>query len=351
MSQQPVPPQRILVRGTNWIGDTVMSLAAFRELRRLYPEAHLAAYVKEWVAGVLREQGLVDEIITFGNKESGFGNRKKLTSFDTAVLFQNAFRAALLTKLAGIPERIGYNTDGRSILLTRRAEPRITKSGRHQVYYYLDLLYQTGLSDTDYLNTPEFNPDISIIPTVCGLRKAGELLRKEGVLDDTTPLIGINPGAYFGPAKRWLTDRYGLLADKLASRQNASILVFGSLNELPVAEEMASFMKSRPVILTGKTDLETYIALISLSRVFVTNDSGPMHLAAALNVPQVAIFGSTNDSATGPFSSRATVIHKHVECSPCLLRECPIDMGCFTSIQAEEVLEAVEARINENGKW
>ncbi len=324
-----------------------MSLAAFRELKRIYPEAHLAAYVKEWVAGVLREQGLVDEIITFGNKESGFANWKKLRDFDTAVLFPNAFRAALLARLAGIPGRIGYNTDGRSILLTRKAVPRIKTLNRHQIFYYLDLLYQTGLSNTDYLNNPEFHPDISIRPTLFGLRKAGELLRREGVPDDNIPLIGINPGAYFGPAKRWLTDRYGRLADELSSRHNSTILIFGSLNELPIAEEMASFMKARPVILTGKTDLETYIALISLSRVFVTNDSGPMHLAAALNVPQVAIFGSTDDSATGPFSTRATVIHKHVDCSPCLLRQCPIDMRCFTSIQVEEVLEEVEKKLAE----
>ncbi len=347
MALKPPTPKKILIRGTNWIGDTVMSLAAFRELRRLYPEAHLAAYVKEWVAGVLREQGLVDEIITFGNKESGFGNNKRLGSFDTAVLFQNAFRAALQARMAGIPERIGYNTDGRSILLTRKAVPRIKTMNRHQIFYYLDLLYQTGLSSTDYLNDPEFHPDISIRPTTYGLRKAGELLRKEGVPDELTPLIGINPGAYFGPAKRWITDRYGQLADKLSSRHNAVILIFGSVDELPIAEEMASAMKARPLILTGKTDLETYIALISLSRMFITNDSGPMHLAAALDVPQVAVFGSTDDSATGPFSGRAAVIHKHVECSPCLLRKCPIDMRCFTSITVEEVLDEAEKKLAE----
>ncbi len=348
MAKHPLNPEKILVRGTNWIGDTVMSLAAVRELRRLYPESHLAVYVKEWVSGVLREQGLVDEIITFGNQESGFENRRRLKDFDAAVLFQNAFRAALLTKAAGIPERIGYATDGRSFLLTRRARPRIKERGLHQVYYYLDLLYQTGLSDTDYLNSPDFRPDISIRPTISGLRKAGELLKKEGVEEGSRPLVGINPGAYFGPAKRWTTERYGLLADQLRSRRNAVILVFGSPDEIPIAEEMASFMKEKPVNLAGKTDLETCIALISLSRVFITNDSGPMHLAAALNVPQTAIFGSTDDNATGPFSNRATVIHKHVECSPCLLRECPIDLRCFTSIQVREVLEAVEARMSQD---
>jgi heptosyltransferase-2 len=347
MAKKPLTPKRILIRGTNWIGDTVMSLAAFRELRSLYPEAHLAAYVKEWVAGVLREQGLVDEIITFGNRDSGFGDSKRLRSFDTAVLFQNAFRAALQARMAGIPERIGYNTDGRSILLTRKAVPRIKALNRHQIYYYLDLLYQTGLSGTDYLNEPGFHPDISIRPTTYGLRKAGELLMQEGIRDDNTPLIGINPGAYFGPAKRWLTERYGKLADMLTSRYNAAILVFGSADELPIAQEMAAEMKARPLILTGKTDLETYIALISLSRVFITNDSGPMHIAASLDVPQVAIFGSTDDSATGPRSPRAQVIHKHVECSPCLLRECPLDMRCFTSIEVEEVMEAVRESLAE----
>ncbi len=347
MIKEKTSPRKILIRGTNWIGDTVMSLAALREIRDLYPEAHIAACVKEWVAGVLREQNLVDEIIILNNKESGFGRRKKLRGFDTAILFQNAFRAALLTKFAGIPERIGYKTDGRSFLLTRRAVPRIKKLELHQVYYYLDLLYQSGLSDTDYINSKNFEPDISIRPTIHGLRKAGEILSHSGVTNETIPLIGLNPGAYFGPAKRWMTDRYGKLADKISSRHDAVTLIFGSENELPLAKEMASAMKSSPLILTGKTDLETYIALISLCRVFITNDSGPMHLAAALNVPQVAIFGSTDDTATGPFSSRATVIHKHVECSPCLLRECPIDMRCFTSIQVEDVLEAVEKRLEE----
>jgi len=346
MTENSFRPDSLLVRGTNWIGDTVMSLAALRELRRIFPETHLAVYVKEWVAWVLRGQGIADEIISFPDDESGFKNRGKLRRFDAAVLFQNAFRAALLAKISGIRERIGYSTDGRSFLLTRKAEPRIKQMGRHQVYYYLDLLYQTGISDIDYLNTPDFRPDISITPTVSGLRKAGELLKKEGIKDDSRPLIGINPGAYFGPAKRWQTDRYGKLADQLNSRHGGDILVFGSSSENPIAEQIAGHMSKKPVILTGKTDLETYIALLSLLRVFVTNDSGPMHLAAALDIPQVAIFGSTDEIATGPFSSQATVLHKHVECSPCLLRECPIDMRCFTSISVEEVLEAAEARMD-----
>lgn len=346
MADNSFNPDYLLVRGTNWIGDTVMSLAALRELRRIFPDAHLAVYVKEWVAGVLRGQGIADEIISFPDNESGFKARNRLGRFDAAVLFQNAFRAALLAQISGIKERIGYATDGRSFLLTRKAEPRIKKLSRHQVYYYLDLLYQTGLSSIDYLNDPDFQPDISIKPTIPGLRKAGELLKREGIQDDSRPLIGINPGAFFGPAKRWLTDRYGKLAEELNSRHGATILVFGSSNEIPLAEEIAGYMGEKPATLAGKTDLETYIALLSLLRVFITNDSGPMHLAAALDIPQVAIFGSTDEIATGPFSSQATVLHKHVECSPCLLRECPIDMRCFTSIRVKEVLKAVESRMN-----
>lgn len=346
MAKEAVNSAKILIRGTNWIGDTVMSLAAFREIRRIYPDAFLAAFVKDWVAGVFREQGLVDQIITFGDRDSGFKNRRRLKKFNTAILFQNAFRAALQARWAGIPQLIGYATDGRSLLLSRQARPRCQKLGRHQVYYYLDLLYQTGISPIDYLNSPDFIPDISIRPTDSGLRAAREILAGEGIEDERRPLVGINPGAYYGPAKRWLTERYGQLADQVRSRHNAVILVFGSENELPIAKEMSAQMKEKPVILTGKTSLESYIALISMSKVFITNDSGPMHLAAALDIPQVAIFGSTDEVATGPFSKQATVIHKHVECSPCLLRECPIDLRCFTSIEVKEVLEAVEKKLS-----
>jgi heptosyltransferase-2 len=218
------------------------------------------------------------------------------------------------------------------------AGTRIKQLQRHQTYYYLDLLYQTGLSSTDYLNATGFRPDISLHPTEAGLREAKSLLDGLGI-DPERLLIGINPGAYFGPDKRWLTDRYAALADRLMEELDAEVLIFGSPQEAIIAEQMHRAMNNRPRNLTGRTDLVTLIALISCCRLFISNDSGPMHLASALGVPLVAIFGSTDEVATGPYSEHATVIHKHVSCSPCLLRECPIDLRCFTRITVDEVFQ------------
>ena len=157
-----------MIRGTNWIGDSVMSLAALREVRRLFPHHHLTLLVRDWVAALFENQGLVDAILpldtTSPNLRTVFQLLARIRHFGSALLFQNAFQAALLTRLAGIPERIGYNTDGRTLFLTRRARPRIKELNRHQIYYYLDLLYQTGLSPQDYLNDPDFKPDIHLSP-------------------------------------------------------------------------------------------------------------------------------------------------------------------------------------------
>ena len=324
-----------------------MSLAALREIRRLHPESHLTLLVKEWVAGIYEDQGLVDTIIQFSNKESRFSRIRpfRFSHFDMAILFQNAFEAALLAFLSKIPVRVGYGTDWRRPLLTRSAIPRIKQLARHQIYYYLDLLYQTGLSSIDYLHSPTYSPDIRLSVPVYGMQRARSLLRTLQI-DPEHFLIGLNPGAYFGRAKRWFSNRYAKLADRLIEEFDAQILIFGSAGEEAIAQRIERQMLRTPHLLTGKTDLPTLMALISLCRVFVTNDSGPMHLAASLGTPQVAIFGSTDEIATGPYSDKATIIHKHVECSPCLRRECPIDLRCFRRIEVDEVFDRVKAQIS-----
>lgn len=334
----------IVIRSTNWIGDAIMSLAAVREIRRLYPESRITLFSQDWVAGVFDGQGLVDDILTFPKGERALRQFTRLRGFDRVVLLQNAFEAALMSFLARIPDRIGYATQHRGFLLTRSAKPRIKALGRHQVYYYLDLLFQTGLSETDYLNTSGFRPDISITPTPASIGQADQLLEKEGLSQDKV-LIGVNPGAYFGPAKRWTTDGYAALADRLIEELAAEIVIFGSKGEQRIAAEIAGKMRHRPTILSGKTDLPTLLGTMARCRLIISNDSGPMHLAAALGLPLVAVFGSTDEVATGPFSETATVIHKHVECSPCLRRECPIDLRCFTSISVNEVFNAAVARL------
>lgn len=332
--------QRVLIRGTNWVGDSVMSVAALREVRRHFPGSHLTLLARSWVCGLFENQGLLDEIITLEEGRQGLAQLRALRSraqaFDTALLFQNAFRAALLAFAAGIPERIGYRTDARGFLLTRRASPRIKPLGRHQVFYYLDLLYQTGLSSVNYLTDSSFRPDIRLRPTTRAHEEADSLLEQTG-MDRLRPLVMVNPGAHFGPAKRWFTDRYALLGDRLIRERGAEVAIIGSAQELQIAEEIRSLMKEQPRVLAGRTSLAGLMGLLSRCRLLITNDSGPMHLAAALDVPQIALFGSTDERATGPLSHNSTVIHKHVECSPCLLRECPIDLRCFDRIKVEEV--------------
>ncbi len=340
--------RRILIRGVNWLGDSVMSVAAIREIRRLFPAAHVTLLVSPWVAGLFEEQGLVDELCLLRSSSPDWRElkelRHQLRGFDTAILFQNAFRAALMVYLAGIPSRAGYATDGRSLLLSHSARPRIKKLGRHQIYYYLDLLFQSGISPVDYLNEVDFQPDIHLRPTGPGGRGA-EILLKEGGSDPGKPFVILNPGAFFGAAKRWFTDRYAALADRLIEEEGVEVAIVGSAGEIAIADEIRQHMRHSPRILTGKTDLPALMGLLSRCRVLITNDSGPMHLASALRVPQVALFGSTDEIATGPWSPEAQVIHKHVECSPCLLRECPIDLRCFSRIAVDEVYEAVRSRM------
>jgi heptosyltransferase-2 len=340
--------RKVFIRSTNWIGDAVMSVAALRELRRLHPDDHLILAARPWVAGLFENQGLVDEIVPIETRPSRFKSFRHTVSVargcDRAILLQNALGAALVAFAARIPDRAGYRTDGRTLLLTRRAVPRIKRLGRHQMYYYLDLLYQTSLSPTDYLSEPDFKPDIGLVAGTQPLADARRLLQENGI-GASRPLVGLNPGAFFGSAKRWFPDRYAALADLLIERLGAQILIFGSSQERRLAEEIRNLMRFRPVILAGATGLPSLMALISLCDLFVTNDSGPMHLAAALGTPQIALFGSTDEIATGPHSPKAVVVHKHVECSPCLLRECPLDLRCFERIRVDEVYELAKTTL------
>jgi heptosyltransferase-2 len=340
--------RKIFIRSTNWIGDAVMSVAALRELRHLYPDDHLVLAARPWVAGLFENQGLVDQVVTIDTTPSRVTDFKQTVSVargsDQAVLLQNAFGAALVAFAARIPDRAGYRTDGRTWLLTRSAAPRIKRLGRHQIYYYLDLLYQTGLSPTDYLSDSDHTPDIHLVADAKSLESGERTLTENGIVRNR-PVVGINPGAFFGSAKRWFADRYAALADLLIQQLDAQILIFGSREEKRLADEIRDLMRYRPVILAGATDLRSLMALISLCDLFITNDSGPMHLAAALDTPQIALFGSTDEIATGPYSAKAQVVHKHVECSPCLLRECPLDLRCFERIKVDEVYELAKTTL------
>lgn len=344
-------PGKIMVRATNWIGDAVMSLPALEALRRSYLPTEIVLVAKPWVSEIYANHPAVNRIITYdptGEHRGATGFWKLVKTlqeeaFDAAVLLQNAFHAAWMAWLAKIPVRIGFARDGRGALLTDAIGAPPPAEYGHQVYYYLELLFRAGL-------IPAVEEVEEMHLTVSGdeRRWAAAQLEQLG-LGGPRFLIGITPGAAFGPAKRWLPDRFAALADRLIGALNADILILGSAAERPLAEEIGKAMRHTPAIVTGETTLRQLMALLGECRVMVTNDSGPMHLGAALGLPVVAVFGSTDERATGPVSPRARVVKHPVECSPCGLRKCPIDFRCMTGISVSAVFDAVATLVQELG--
>lgn len=333
--------KKILIRGTNWIGDAVLTTPALAAVRQKFPDAEISILVKPWVAGLFENSPDIDRIIIYDDKKySRLCGKRKLISdlkkhkFDMAILFQNAFEAAFLTFLAGIPVRYGYNTDGRGMLLTNKIALSDETLKKHQVWYYLDLLMPLGIN----IEKPELNLKIGNEDKTAALNILKKNRIKKGDL-----IIGINPGASYGHAKRWFPDRYARLAERLIERYNAKIILFGSKDDKEVAAETASLSSHKLINLAGKTSLSEATALIERCRLFITNDSGLMHIAAALNVSVIAIFGSTSPERTGPYGKGHHIIYKNSECSPCLKRECPTDFKCMELISVDDVYSIVGA--------
>jgi heptosyltransferase-2 len=285
------------------------------------------------VADLYSREHAIDRIIPY-TAQRGWGARRTFAAqlrrehFDAAILLQNAFDAALITWMAGIPIRIGYNRDGRGLLLTHAiAVPEAGDIPRHERFYYLELLRRAGLME----RFPE--SDAIRLEGVGAARAAGAVhLARLGIAG---PAVGVSPGAAYGNAKRWLPERFAAVAQTLAP---STVLLFGSAGERPLCEVVAEPLRRAGVEvrnLAGETSLREFIDLASVCRLFLTNDSGAMHIASALGVPTVAVFGATDDTTTGPTGAFARVVREHAECSPCLLRECPIDHRCMTAVTVE----------------
>jgi heptosyltransferase II len=329
-------PSRILVRATNWVGDAVMSLPALRALRQRFPRAHIAILAKPWVADLYRREPICNELISYTAKtipeKWAAARALRPHNFDTAILLQNAFEAAAIARLAGIPERIGYARDGRGFLLTHAIPvPQPGEIPRHERFYYLELLRRAGIIDS----LPESN---SIrLETAPIARAAGlERFRQLGL---GNVVIGVSPGAAYGTAKRWLPERFAEAANRLANELSASVAIFGSKDERDLCASVAASIVAPVKNFAGETTLAEFIDLAAACRVYLTNDSGAMHIASALGVPTVAVFGATDDQTTGPTGPLAKVVREVVECSPCLKRECPIDHRCMTRVGAARVAE------------
>jgi heptosyltransferase-2 len=333
----PSSISRVCVRATNWLGDAVMSLPAIRAIRQVFPHAHVAVVARPWVAGLYARESSIDRVIPY-TAQKGFAAKRAFAAllgrehFDAAILLQNAFDAALITWLACIPERIGYNRDGRGLLLTQAiAVPAPGDIPRHERFYYLELLRRAGMIER-YPATDAIRLDGIGEARLAGLAHLARL----GI---TGPVIGISPGAAYGNAKRWLPERFAAVARGLpAGPVPATALLFGSAGERALCQTVAESLRAAGASvhnLAGETTLPEFLDLAAACRLFLTNDSGAMHVASALGVPTVAVFGATDDTTTGPTGPLARVVREHAECSPCLLRECPIDHRCMTAVTTE----------------
>jgi heptosyltransferase-2 len=331
--------EKILIRAVNWVGDAVMATPAIGVIRESFPRAEITALANPLVAQLFSPHAWVDRVITFDRNGAHRGLRGRLRlaaevrkhSFDVAVILPNSFDSALIPWLAGIPVRLGKNSDGRGFMLTGRYTPGRGYPGGHEVTWYLELLRSfgiTGQTATPYLTT---TPDED--------REAAELLAEQGSPPGTF-LLGINPGATFGSAKRWYPERFADTARQLAEAWSARIVIFGGPGEIDIAGDIEQRLDGECLNLAGKTSLRQLMALIKRCNYLVTNDSGPMHIAAAFGVPLTAIFGPTDDSGTSPSTDRAVIVRKDVDCAPCKLRECPIDHRCMTGVNAEDVVQA-----------
>ena len=335
--------EKILVRATNWVGDAVMSIPAFQALRGRFPKAHITILAKPWVSQLYGREPFCDEVIPYEAppgwrgawKKSNIAVRLRNRRFDAAILFPNAFEAAAIVRLAGIPKRIGYKTDARGWLLTDAIPiPRKGQIPAHQRFYYLELLRRAGIIDAYTLTSK-----IALSGAKAAAEKGKEHFRNRQIV---TSVIGVSPGAAYGGAKRWLPERFGQAAVRIARERRASIAIFGSKEEAETCATVQRDIEEAGVEclnLAGKTTLATFIEMAAACEVYLTNDSGPMHIASALSVPTVAVFGATDEEVTGPTGERSRIVREPVECSPCLLRECPIDHRCMTRIEADRVAE------------
>ena len=337
-------PRRILIKAVNWLGDVVMTLPAMRAIRRAFPEAHLAILMKRELASFFDGDHRVDEVIPYsvGRGFSGLNDRLKIIGelrahhFDLAVLMPNSFESALWATAAGIPRRAGFALDARGAMLTHKAAPPRDALEGHQSRYWLAMIRETLGIEGDAT-------DLAIAPDPSHVVTMREWLRTHRRRANG-PLIAIAPAAAYGPAKEWPAKNFATVIDVLAARLGAECVLVGAPSERAKCAEVASLATSGALVSAGETSIGELIALLSISSGFVGNDSGCTHIAGALGIPTVAIFGSTNPLRTGPAGARSRAIWHHLECSPCLARTCRFGhYNCLHQIEPKEALEALSA--------
>ena len=341
---------KLLIRATNWVGDAIMALPALRAVRRRFSEAEIAILALPYVADIYRGQGIADELIGYRRKgeHAGFRGRERLIAdlrskkFTSALLLQNAFDAAWIAWRAGIPERIGYSRDARGLLLTKSITvPRAGEIPAHEKFYYLELVKRAGWIDA----IPDV-PEISLLVPEEQSRRAEEKLQSFGSKPGALR-VAVGAGAAYGSAKCWPPERFAAAISQLLKARGAEVILFGTSSEAAVSAAIQAGLEHAALDLTGKTQIAELPALLSRCTAFVGNDSGAMHVAAAVGLPVVAVFGPTDPYGTAPVTPRCTMVQEKPYCSPCFLRRCPTDHRCMTSIAPERVSTAILHRLAE----
>ncbi len=339
---------KILVRGANWIGDAVMSIPALRELHRIFPDARITLHTRSWAYGLFRDASFIDEIVTYDKHKWAIkdvvdnSDFLKADGYDLAVLFPNSFESALTTFLVRVPRRIGYNKDLRGLLLTDPVAVPEWKNRRHEVYYYMNLVAEVEKRLLGRETVMSGLPDISLEVSDERLFAASKLLTDSGA-GPLTKTVALGVGSTNSRAKRWPAERFAELSDRLMSEADVNVVLVGSKEESEVAAEVFDRCSVKPVDLTGKTDLAEAVAVLAAVDLLISNDMGLAHVAPAVGTDTIVIFGPTNPETTSPFSERSFLIRrKDVDCSPCMLRDCPIDHRCMTRIGVDEVFDAAK---------
>lgn len=336
------------MRIPNWVGDAVMAVPALRELRDLLPHAHVTVVARPGAADIFIESDFVDDVLVYDRQGlASVWNQIRewrLREFDLAVLFQNAFEAAVIPSVAQVSTRIGYATERRGFLLTHSLPLPAWKDERHECFYYLNIVAQLERLLTGRSVPQNVEPRFDLHVSAERKQEALQSLQAQGARMNA-PLAVLCPGSVNSRAKRWPAERYAELADYLFE-SGAIVALIGSAGELDVSKEVCERARHRPIMLTGKTTVAEATAVISIADVLITNDTGPAHIGAALHTPTLVIFGPTNPLTTYPFSAVAEIIRRPPDCAPCMLRDCPIDHRCMTAITPAEVFERASALIS-----
>lgn len=341
MKKLEFEPKNIIVRMPNWIGDLVMSTVVLTDLRKRFPSAEITAMCKTPLSELLKEDQDINELFSFSRPKNRFLKRKERRDiigklrqggYDLGILLTNSFSSAYLFWEGNVKNRVGFKGSFRSFFLDYPITVPKNKYEQHTILTYKALLEPLGITKSH--STPR------LFLTDDEIQFAKELLHQRGFNERNT-LIGIHPGAAYGSAKRWPKERFFQLAKKLIEQKDLYVVFVGDDSVSHFVKEISRALGKNIIDLTGATSLRTLCSIIKQCTLFLTNDSGPMHIASAFHIPLVALFGSTSKVMTGPYNKNSEVIDKEVSCSPCFKRECPIDFRCMMNITVDEVYEKI----------